>query len=85
MKHLGMSWKEIKETPRIELEGLLAAYGEYNTLHSFDGYSEKDISEMAKNKPEVRSKYGEYVVANRRLKEKLGHKIERPSFQGLLG
>ena len=85
MKHLGMSWDEIKKTPRLELEGILAALGEYNLLHSFDGYNEKDVSEMAKNKPEVRSKYGEYVVANRRLKEKLGQKIERPSFKGLLG
>ena len=85
MKHLGMSWTEIKKTPRMELEGLLAALGEFNVIHSFDGYNESDISEMAKNKPEVRSKYGEYVLANRRLKEKLGQKTERPSFQGLLG
>jgi hypothetical protein len=85
MKNLGMSWCEIKKTPRRELEGLISALGEYHLLHSFDGYSEKDISEMAKNKPEVRSKYGEYVLANRRLKEKLGQKTERPSFQGLLG
>jgi hypothetical protein len=85
MKSLGMSWVEIKETSRIELEGLMAALGEYNLLHSFDGYSEKDISEMAKNKPEVRSKYGEYVLANRRLREKLGQKTQRPTFQGLLG
>ena len=80
-----MSWPDIKATPRVELEGLMAAYSEYNEVHAFDGYTAEDISEMAKNKPEVRSKYGEYVVANRRLKEKLGHKIERPSFQGLLG
>ena len=85
MKNLGMSWSEIKETPRVELEGLMAALGEYNLLHSYDGYSESDISEMSKNKPEVRSKYGEYVLANRRLKEKLGQKVVRPSFQGLLG
>ena len=69
----------------MELEGLLAALGEFNVIHSFDGYNESDISEMAKNKPEVRSKYGEYVLANRRLKEKLGQKIERPSFNNLLG
>ena len=85
MKHLGMSWADIKGTPRIELEGIMAALGEYNLLHSFDGYNEKEISEMSKNKPEVRSRYGEYVAANRRLKEKLGQKIERPSFKGLLG
>jgi hypothetical protein len=85
MKHLGMSWSEIKKTPRRELEGIMSALGEYNLIHSFDGYSENDISEMAKNKPEVRSKYGEYVLANRRLKEKLGYKIENPSFKNLLG
>ena len=85
MKHLGMSWSEMKETPRVELEGLMAALGEFNLIHSFDGYSEKDISEMSKNKPEVRSRYGEYVLANRRLKEKLGHRIERPDFKSLLG
>ena len=83
MKYLGMSWREIKETPRIELEGILAALGEYNLLHSFDGYNEKDISEMAKNKPEIRSKYGEYVLANRTLKQKLGHKIHKPNFDQL--
>ena len=54
-------------------------------LHSFDGYSEKDISEMGKNKPEVRSRYGEYVLANRKLKERLGQRIERPSFSDILG
>ena len=85
MKNLGMSWAEIKETPRIELEGLMSALGEYNLLHSFDGYNESDISSMAKNKPEIRSKYGEYVLANRRLKDKLGQEIRRPTFQGLLG
>ena len=84
MKHLGMSWSEIKDTPRIELEGILSALGEFNLLHSFDGYSEKDISSMAKDKPEIRSKYGEYVLANRRLKEKLGHHVERPNFKNLL-
>ena len=84
MKDLGMSWAEIKNTPRTELEGLLMAFSEYRVLHSFDGYSEKDISSMAKDKPEIRSKYGEYVLANRRLKERLGHHVERPTFKNLL-
>ena len=48
MKDLGMTWKEIKETPRMELEGLLAASHEYELLHSMDGYEGKDISDMAK-------------------------------------
>ncbi len=85
MKHLGMSWNEIKRTPRKELEGIITALGEYNILHSFDGYNDKDISEMAKNKPEIRSKYGEYILANRRLRDKLGQHVARPSFSDLLG
>ena len=84
MKNLGMSWAEIKSTPRIELEGILAAYSEWNTLHSFDGYNDNDISEMAKNRPEVRSQYGEYIEANRNLKEKLGRRVERKSFKDLV-
>ncbi len=80
-----MSWNEIKRTPRKELEGIITALGEYNILHSFDGYNDKDISEMAKNKPEIRSKYGEYILANRRLRDKLGQHVARPSFSDLLG
>ena len=83
MKDLGMSWAEIKKTPRIELEGILAAFSEYGLLHSFDGYNDKDIAEMSKDKPEVRSQYGKYVAANRALKEKLGMKREKPSFKNL--
>ena len=85
MKDLGMSWIDIKRTPRIELEGLLHAYAEYSILHSFDGYNDKDISQMAKNKPEVRSQYGKYIEANRKLKRKLGQEVESKSFKGLLG
>ena len=42
MKGLGMSWKEIKETPRHELEGLLAAYSAHEQFHSMDGYDDND-------------------------------------------
>ena len=84
MKDLGMSWSEIKNTPRIELEGILSAYSSYNRLHSFDGYSESEISEMAKNKPELRSRYGEYQLANRELKEKLGKKTKLQGFKQLM-
>ena len=66
MKELGMSWKEIKETPRMELEGLLAANYEFSLLHSMDGYEAKDINEMAKNKPQIRSAYAKSL----QLKEK---------------
>ncbi len=84
MKDLGMSWSDIKRTPRVELEGLLQAYAEYSILHSFDGYSDKDVSEMAKNKPEVRSQYGKYIEANRKLKRRLGQEVERKSFKDLV-
>jgi hypothetical protein len=85
MKDLGMSWAELKSTPRIELEGILSAYSEYNLLHAFDGYGPDDIGEMAKKKPEVRSQYASYMEANRNLKERLGKKVQRPSIKDLIG
>ena len=84
MKDLGMSWSEIKNTSRTELEGILSAFAEYNKLHSFDGYSDKDISEMAKTRPEIRSQYVEYQLANRNLKEKLGKKVRVAGFKKLI-
>mgnify|MGYP003109521309 CR=1 FL=1 len=59
MKELGMSWSEIKATPRHELLGLLGAMSHYNIIHAFDGYTPDDVSEMAKNKPQVRSQYAD--------------------------
>jgi len=66
MKNLHMSWEEIKNTPKHELMGLIYALGEYNVLHSFDGYGERDVNEMAKNKPEVRQQYADYKTAQRK-------------------
>ena len=66
MKDLGMSWKEIKETPRMELEGLLAANYEFTLLHSMDGYEAKDINDMAKNRPNVRSDWQRYLAQRRK-------------------
>ena len=74
-----MSWSEIKSLPRKELEGLLFGLSQYSKMHQFDGYDEKDIGDMAKNKPQVRSDYYRYVelrdeydarmgVTNRRVK-----------------
>ena len=74
MTEVGMSWKEIKETPRIELEGLMAASHEHNLLHSMDGYEPKDISDMAKHRPQIRSDYGRYM-AQRRKYEKLSGRV----------
>tara|TARA_R110000765_G_scaffold309077_1_gene402599 strand:- start:1249 stop:1512 length:264 start_codon:yes stop_codon:yes gene_type:complete len=75
MKDLNMSWEDIKKIPRVELDGILLAYQNYSTIHAFDGYNDKDVSEMAKNKPEVRSQYSK----SRYLKEIFEHKagIER--------
>lgn len=63
MKDLGLSWEEIKRTPRFELEGLLLALGEYNVLHSMDGYDSEDINNMAKNKPAIRGQWARYNAA----------------------
>tara|TARA_R110002020_G_scaffold64613_1_gene171366 strand:+ start:3037 stop:3339 length:303 start_codon:yes stop_codon:yes gene_type:complete len=57
MKELGMSWSEIKDTPRYELVGLLAAMSNYNQLHQFDGYTAEEIGKMGKEKPGLLSDY----------------------------
>jgi len=85
MKDLGMSWAEIKSTPRTELEGILAAYREYELLHAYDGYSSEDIGKMAKDRPEVRSGYSKYMEANAKLKRKLGIQQKQQSFENLIG
>ena len=54
-----MSWEEIKKIPRVELDGLLLALQNYTNIHAFDGYNDKDIAEMSKNKPEMRQQYAE--------------------------
>jgi|TARA_R100001460_G_scaffold57255_6_gene96976 hypothetical protein len=82
MKNLGMSWNEIKHTPNHELQGLLIASHEYDSLHSMDGYSDKDISEMAKNKPEVRSQYAKYMEKKRKYEEMVGIK-RKVTFKGI--
>ena len=77
MKGIGMSWEEIKRTPRIELEGLLSAMHEYDTMHSMDGYDDKDVSEMAKNKPSIRSSYTKYLETRRKYEDMIG-KTQKP-------
>ena len=66
MKELNLSWAEIKSLPRNELEGLLYGLSQYSQMHQFDGYSENDIGNLAKDKPQIRSDYYKY----RELKEK---------------
>tara|TARA_R100000458_G_scaffold49388_1_gene48949 strand:+ start:1284 stop:1595 length:312 start_codon:yes stop_codon:yes gene_type:complete len=74
MKELGMSWKEIKETSREEVTGLVAAYNIYTQLHAYDGYNADDIKHMAKDKPEIRSQYNKYLELNDNYKIKSGQK-----------
>jgi len=84
MKELNMSWGEIKNTPRVELEGLLIALGQYQTLHSLDGYDSKDVSSIAKDKPQIKSQWAQYQQARAKYYRSLEGK-QKKSFQGLLG
>ena len=52
-----MTLDEIKSTPRHELDGLLYAYNLYTSIHAYDGYDEKDIANMSKDKPQIRESY----------------------------
>jgi hypothetical protein len=87
MKELGMSLSEIKSTSRRELEGLLVALGINNQIHQFDGYTEKDINQVAKEKPDIRTQFHK----SKELKEKYDLLIGRTKKQknvtlsGLLG
>jgi len=74
MKGLGMSWHEIKKTGRAELEGLLGAMYEYEQFHSMDGYNENEISDMAKDKPEIRQQYHKYLETRRKYDDMLNVK-----------
>jgi len=80
MKNLNMSWGEIKNTPKHELIGLMQALGEYNVLHSFDGYTDKDVSDMRKNKPEIQTQYADY----KRTKRKYHRQSGATSFKDLI-
>tara|TARA_E500000305_G_C3978919_1_gene215823 strand:+ start:635 stop:934 length:300 start_codon:yes stop_codon:yes gene_type:complete len=84
MKELGMSWYEIKNTPRFELEGLMSAFGSYNLLHAFDGYSSDNIGEMAKKNPEVRTNYNNHRAFKLKMEEKMGKKKKVQSFSELV-
>ena len=66
MKETNMTWEEIKRTPRMELEGILAAVHEYGLLHSMDGYEAKDINDMAKHRPSVRGDWNRYMEQRRK-------------------
>mgnify|MGYP003108709362 FL=1 len=82
MKNLGMSWAEIKRTPRMELRGLLAALNEYDLLHAMDGYDDQDIASMAKNKPKVRQTWARYLEQRAKYDDMVGKK-RTVDFSGL--
>jgi len=84
MKELGMSWSEIKITPRHELTGLLIALSNYNLIHQFDGYDADDIGRMAKDKPRIRGDYGRSMAMKERMERRAGSKRKQQSFTELL-
>ena len=84
MKGLGMSWETLKRTPRWELEGLLFALSEYNVLHSMDGYTDKQVSQIAKDNPDIRSQWSKYQAKKAKYEEKAGIRKEPQDFKSLL-
>jgi hypothetical protein len=84
MKELGMSWEEIKRTPRQEVAALVAASNLHESMHAYDGYTSTDISNMSKDKPEVRSQYNKYLELNDTYKRRSGQKQKSMSFGDVL-
>jgi hypothetical protein len=84
MEGVGMGWNEIKNTPQHELKMILAAYYEYKTLHSMDGYTDKDIQDIAKDKPEIRSQYVKYLETRRKYEGMIGQNSRRKNLQGII-
>ena len=84
MKDLGMSWETLKTTPRWELEGLLHALSEFNVLHSMDGYTDKHVSQMAKENPEIRSSWNMYQEKKAKYEEKAGIRKQPTKFKELM-
>tara|TARA_Y100000361_G_scaffold13847_1_gene10910 strand:+ start:570 stop:860 length:291 start_codon:yes stop_codon:yes gene_type:complete len=83
MKELGMSLQEIKATPRYELDGLLYALNVNKAIHAYDGYTPKDIGQMAKDRPEVRSAYNRSVNLKRKYERLTGHSKPEKQNQSL--
>jgi hypothetical protein len=83
MKELGMSWSEIKSTPRHELVGLLGAMSNYNQLHQFDGYTGDEIGKLAKDKPHLRSQYAEAMKLKSQYELRSGNKKATTTFSDL--
>ena len=85
MKELGMSWSEIKRTPRNELVGLLAAYSNYNIIHQFDGYTAEEIGKLSKDKPQMRSDYNRSESLKRDYLARSGQAEKVTSFKQIMG
>tara|TARA_R100000988_G_scaffold103406_1_gene82201 strand:+ start:3235 stop:3504 length:270 start_codon:yes stop_codon:yes gene_type:complete len=87
MRELGMSLSEIKSTSRRELEGLLTALSLNNRIHQFDGYTEKDVGEMSKDKPHVREEYHKSKELKKKYEILIGRtkKEQKVTLSGLLG
>ena len=83
MKELGMSWSEIKRTPRRELIGLVAAMSNYNQLHTFDGYTPEEIGDLAKDKPQIRTDYNRTMTLKDGYERRSGVKQKVRSFSEL--
>ena len=83
MKELGMSWNEIKNTSHRELQGLLGAYYEHKRFHSMDGYDDKDVQQMAQNKPQIRRQYHDYLETRRKYEMMVGKKRKSIGFGGI--
>ncbi len=83
MKDLGMTLQEIKSTPRYELEGLLYALRTYDAIHAYDGYTPKDIGQLSKDKPELRSSYNRSVNLKRKYERLTGKSKPEKANQSL--
>ena len=85
MKELHLSWSELKLLPRYELEGLLYGLSQYNRMHQFDGYDEKQIGDMAKDKPQIRTDYYNYRELKDKYDARLGIKKQTKTPSELAG
>ena len=83
MKELGMSLEEIRSLPRYELDGLLYALRTFETIHAYDGYTPKDIGQMSKDKPELRSSYNRSVNLRKKYERLTGHSKPEKQNQSL--
>ena len=77
-----MRWNDIKKTPHNELLGLLLAHNEYERFHSMDGMTSQQVSDLAKENPDIRSQYVTYLETRRKYEDRVGMK-KKLSFKGV--